>query len=72
MNTAPPPALAAADELGARLAATRTEPAANHQLEALALAVTANQPVLLWGEPGIGKSAGMERLAASSGSPWRP
>ncbi|WP_405977381.1 sigma 54-interacting transcriptional regulator [Streptomyces sp. NBC_00158] len=67
MNTAPPPALAAADELGARLAATRTEPAANHQLEALALAVTANQPVLLWGEPGIGKSAGMERLAASLG-----
>ncbi|MEU9714338.1 sigma 54-interacting transcriptional regulator [Streptomyces sp. NPDC047976] len=67
MSTAPPPALAAADELGARLGATRTEPAANHQLEALALAVTANQPVLLWGEPGIGKSAGMERLAASLG-----
>ncbi|EFL18987.1 LOW QUALITY PROTEIN: ATPase, partial [Streptomyces sp. C] len=67
MSTAPPPALAAADELGARLGATRTEPAANHQLEALALAVTANQPVLLWGEPGIGKSAGMERLAGSLG-----
>ncbi|MFD0357521.1 sigma 54-interacting transcriptional regulator [Streptomyces sp. NPDC127110] len=67
MSTAPPPALAAADELGARLGATRTEPAANHQLEALALAVTANQPVLLWGEPGIGKSAGMERLATSLG-----
>ncbi|MGW4054624.1 AAA family ATPase [Streptomyces sp. NPDC004779] len=64
---APSAALAAADALGARLDATRTEPAANPQLEALALAVTANQPVLLWGEPGIGKSAGMEQLAAALG-----
>ncbi|MFF7078051.1 AAA family ATPase [Streptomyces lavendulae] len=59
--------LAAADALNARLGATRTEPAVLPQLEALALAVTANQPVLLWGEPGIGKSAGMERLAATLG-----
>lgn len=59
--------LAAADALNARLGATRSEPAVLPQLEALALAVTANQPVLLWGEPGIGKSAGMERLAATLG-----
>ncbi|MEV4312945.1 AAA family ATPase [Actinocrispum sp. NPDC049592] len=55
--------LAAADQLIARLSATRTEPATNPQHEALALAVAANLPVLLWGEPGIGKSAGMEQLA---------
>ncbi|MFD7099923.1 sigma 54-interacting transcriptional regulator [Streptomyces xanthophaeus] len=67
-GTRPVPApLAAADDLGARLGRTRTEPGTDHQLEALALAVTANQPVLLWGEPGIGKSAGMHRLAASLG-----
>ncbi|MDX2296626.1 MULTISPECIES: AAA family ATPase [Streptomyces] len=66
--SAPVPAtLAAADALNARLSVTRTEPAANPQLEALALAVTANQPVLLWGEPGIGKSAGMEQLATALG-----
>ncbi|MFE5833481.1 AAA family ATPase [Streptomyces sp. NPDC056508] len=60
-------ALAAADALGALLGATRTEPATDPQVEALVVAVTANQPVLLWGEPGIGKSAGMERLAAALG-----
>ncbi|MEU3663756.1 sigma 54-interacting transcriptional regulator [Streptomyces sp. NPDC032940] len=65
-RTAPAP-LAAADDLAARLRTRRTEPAANHQLEALALAVTANQPVLLWGEPGIGKSAALEQLAAGLG-----
>ncbi|WP_067480506.1 AAA family ATPase [Actinomadura hibisca] len=59
--------LAAADELNRAARAWRTEPARNVQLEALALAVTANLPVLLWGEPGIGKSAGMERLAAGLG-----
>nr|WP_202533141.1 MULTISPECIES: AAA family ATPase [unclassified Streptomyces] len=57
----------AADALNGRLRATRTETVANPQLEALALAVTANQPVLLWGEPGIGKSAGLEQLAAGLG-----
>ncbi|WP_151770356.1 AAA family ATPase [Streptomyces abyssomicinicus] len=61
--------LDAADELNARLRAHRTEPAADPRLEALGLAVTANQPVLLWGEPGIGKSAGMEQLAAGLGCP---
>ncbi|MFE5241324.1 MULTISPECIES: AAA family ATPase [unclassified Streptomyces] len=59
--------LEAADELNRRLRVTRTEPAESPQLEALALAVTANQPVLLWGEPGIGKSAGLEQLAAGLG-----
>ncbi|MCX5417565.1 AAA family ATPase [Streptomyces sp. NBC_00059] len=59
--------LDAADELNRRLRVTRTEPARSPQLDALALAVTANQPVLLWGEPGIGKSAGMEQLAAGLG-----
>jgi hypothetical protein len=61
--------LGAADDLVRRLGAWRTEPAANPQLEALALAVTANLPVLLWGEPGIGKSAGLQQLAAGLGVP---
>ncbi|MCB5182213.1 AAA family ATPase [Streptomyces antimicrobicus] len=61
--------MAAADALVARLGVTRTEPAAHPQLEALALAVTANQPVLLWGEPGIGKSAALQQLAAGLGIP---
>lgn len=64
---AAPGPLDAADELNRRLRTSRTETAASPQLEALALAVTANQPVLLWGEPGIGKSAGMEQLAAGLG-----
>jgi hypothetical protein len=64
LETQPSDPLAAADELNARARAWRTEPSRNPQLEALALAVTANLPVLLWGEPGIGKSAGMEQLAA--------
>ncbi|GAA1672876.1 MoxR family ATPase [Nonomuraea maheshkhaliensis] len=62
-DLAPDP-LAAADDLVRRLASLRTEPAANPQLEALSLAVSANLPVLLWGEPGIGKSAGLQQLAA--------
>ncbi|WP_254715373.1 MoxR family ATPase [Actinomadura sp. NAK00032] len=61
--------LAAADELGRRLGSPRMEPAANPQLEALALAVSANLPVLLWGEPGIGKSAGLRQLATGLGVP---
>jgi hypothetical protein len=61
--------LAAADDLRRRLGTQRTEQAANPQLEALALAVTANLPVLLWGEPGIGKSAGLQQLAAGLGVP---
>ncbi|MEU6753217.1 MoxR family ATPase [Spirillospora sp. NPDC046719] len=61
--------LDAADELNRRAGAWRAEPARSVQLEALALAVSANIPVLLWGEPGIGKSAGMERLAEGLGVP---
>ncbi|MDT0328170.1 AAA family ATPase [Nocardiopsis lambiniae] len=64
-----PAPLAAADDLTRQLLDRRTEPAENPQLEALALAVTANLPVLLWGEPGIGKSAGLERLATELGLP---
>ncbi|GLW64344.1 ATPase AAA [Actinomadura rubrobrunea] len=61
--------LAAADELNRRVGAWRTEPAEDHRFEALALAVTANLPVLLWGEPGIGKTAAMRQLADGLGVP---
>jgi hypothetical protein len=61
--------LTAADELIARTRSTRTEPGANPQLEALALSVSANLPVLLWGEPGIGKSAALQQLATALGVP---
>ncbi|WBP90956.1 AAA family ATPase [Kitasatospora cathayae] len=42
---------------------TRTEPRPDDQLEALTLAVAADLPVLLWGEPGIGKTAALNQLA---------
>ncbi|WP_432988147.1 AAA family ATPase [Dactylosporangium sp. CA-233914] len=42
---------------------TETEPRADVQLEALTLAVAADLPVLLWGEPGIGKTAALNQLA---------
>ncbi|MEU4114241.1 MoxR family ATPase [Kitasatospora sp. NPDC028055] len=45
------------------LADTRTEPRPDDQLEALTLAVAADLPVLLWGEPGIGKTAALNQLA---------
>lgn len=51
------------------LAANTTEPRANSQLEALSLAVAADLPVLLWGEPGIGKTAALHQLAESFGLP---
>lgn len=54
-----------ADELLALLGTTDTEPRADMQLEALTLAVAADLPVLLWGEPGIGKTAALTQLAAS-------
>ena len=71
MNTADrlPDALAAADELNGLLLARRTEPANNPQAEAMGLAVCANLPVLLWGEPGIGKSAVLEQFATGLGVP---
>ncbi|MFE4972438.1 AAA family ATPase [Kitasatospora sp. NPDC056651] len=42
---------------------TGTEPRSDTQLEALTLAVAADLPVLLWGEPGIGKTAALNQLA---------
>ncbi|SDJ43586.1 AAA family ATPase [Streptomyces indicus] len=45
------------------LADTATEPRPDDQLAALTLAVAADLPVLLWGEPGIGKTAALTQLA---------
>lgn len=61
MTTVDP--LAVADELIALTRETRTEPKTDTQLSALALAVAANLPVLLWGEPGTGKTAALNQLA---------
>ncbi|MEU4319402.1 MoxR family ATPase [Nocardia fluminea] len=54
-----------AGELLALLSEVKTEPRRNTQLEALTLAVAADLPVLLWGEPGIGKTAALTQLAES-------
>src|SRR5688572_17898346 len=59
------PRLDVAAELLALLADTATEPRPDTQLEALTLAVSADLPVLLWGEPGIGKTAALTQLAES-------
>lgn len=64
-TTAKSSQLAVADALTALLRDTATEPRPDIQLEALALAVAADVPVLLWGEPGIGKTAALTQLAAS-------
>ncbi|MGW4049392.1 AAA family ATPase [Streptomyces sp. NPDC004779] len=61
--------LTVAADLLALLGDTRTEPRADDQLEALTLAVAADLPVLLWGEPGIGKTAALSRLAEELGLP---
>ncbi|MFJ3673149.1 AAA family ATPase [Streptomyces sp. NPDC090106] len=61
--------LAVADGLLTLLRTTTTEPRPDEQLEALTLAVAADLPVLLWGEPGIGKTAALTQLAASLGLP---
>ncbi|OLF07005.1 AAA family ATPase [Actinophytocola xinjiangensis] len=52
-----------AADLLALLHDTTTEPRADAQLDALTLAVSADLPVLLWGEPGIGKTAALNQLA---------
>ncbi|MGW5419132.1 AAA family ATPase [Streptomyces sp. NPDC003943] len=52
-----------AADLLALLRDTTTEPRPDDQLEALTLAVAADLPVLLWGEPGIGKTAALTQLA---------
>ncbi|ATE54705.1 AAA family ATPase [Actinosynnema pretiosum] len=57
--------LGAATDLLALLQDTTTEPRPNDQLSALTLAVSADLPVLLWGEPGIGKTAALTQLADS-------
>ncbi|MFC4374566.1 AAA family ATPase [Nocardia halotolerans] len=54
-----------AGELLALLADVSTEPRPDTQLDALTLAVAADLPVLLWGEPGIGKTAALTQLADS-------
>ncbi|HWS36172.1 MAG TPA: MoxR family ATPase [Actinoplanes sp.] len=61
--------LPVAAELLALLTATGTEPRPDNQLEALTLAVAADLPVLLWGEPGIGKTATLHQLADGLGLP---
>ncbi|MFF8982289.1 AAA family ATPase [Streptomyces globisporus] len=64
-NSAPASQLAVAEALMHLLRDTTTEPRPDIQLEALTLAVSADLPVLLWGEPGIGKTAALTQLAAS-------
>ncbi|MEU9112685.1 MoxR family ATPase [Streptomyces sp. NPDC048483] len=59
------PQLDVADELLTLLRDVATEPRPDTQLEALTLAVSADLPVLLWGEPGIGKTAALTQLAES-------
>lgn len=60
-----PTQLDVAGDLLAMLRDASTEPRPDDQLEALTLAVAADLPVLLWGEPGIGKTAALTQLAAS-------
>lgn len=60
-----PTQLDIAGDLLALLRDTTTEPRPDTQLEALTLAVAADLPVLLWGEPGIGKTAALTQLAAA-------
>ncbi|TJZ57265.1 AAA family ATPase [Streptomyces piniterrae] len=68
-DTASAPATASqldvADELLTLLSDATTEPRPDTQLEALTLAVAADLPVLLWGEPGIGKTAALTQLSAA-------
>jgi len=59
------PQLDVAAGLVALLCDTTTETRSDPQLEALTLAVAADLPVLLWGEPGIGKTAALTQLAAA-------
>ncbi|OIJ94056.1 AAA family ATPase [Streptomyces monashensis] len=63
VSVSPDPQLVVAETLLALLRDTTTEPRADIRLEALTLAVAADLPVLLWGEPGIGKTAALTQLA---------
>ncbi|MFD3583569.1 AAA family ATPase [Streptomyces sp. NPDC058683] len=58
-----PAQLDVAEDLLKLLTDSATEPRPDTQLEALTLAVAADLPVLLWGEPGIGKTAALTQLA---------
>ncbi|MFG3321641.1 AAA family ATPase [Streptomyces sp. NPDC048171] len=62
---ASPSQLDVAGELLTLLRDATTEPRPDTQLESLTLAVAADLPVLLWGEPGIGKTAALTQLAAA-------
>jgi hypothetical protein len=62
---AAPSQLDVAGELLTLLRDATTEPRPDVQLEALTLAVAADLPVLLWGEPGIGKTAALTQLATA-------
>ncbi|EHN78812.1 hypothetical protein SMCF_1635 [Streptomyces coelicoflavus ZG0656] len=64
-DPAMPSRLDVAGELLTLLRDTTTEPRPDTQLEALTLAVAADLPVLLWGEPGIGKTAALTQLATA-------
>ncbi|MGA5823170.1 AAA family ATPase [Kitasatospora sp. NPDC094028] len=63
--THPAARLDVADRLLGLLGEFDTEARPDTQLEALTLAVAADLPVLLWGEPGIGKTAALNQLAAA-------
>ncbi|MFJ5290160.1 MULTISPECIES: AAA family ATPase [unclassified Streptomyces] len=63
--------LVVAEDLLDLLRTTTTELRPDEQLEALTLAVAADLPVLLWGEPGIGKTAALTQLAASLNLPLK-
>lgn len=69
IDIAPAPQLDVAADLLALLSRTTTETRSDTQLEALTLAVAADLPVLLWGEPGVGKTAALTQLAASLNLP---
>ncbi|MFE6745211.1 AAA family ATPase [Kitasatospora purpeofusca] len=66
---APTPQLDVAADLLELLSATTTEPRPDDRLAALTLTVAADLPVLLWGEPGIGKTAALTQLADTLGLP---
>ena len=55
--------LRAADRLIALTRTAETAPGSDPAVQALALATAANLPVLLWGQPGIGKSSTLTELA---------
>lgn len=61
--------LRAADQLIALTRAADTAPGLDPAVQALALAAAANLPVLLWGQPGIGKSSTLTELARGLGLP---